>query len=160
MIVRYILNIILMLFLTVLGYIITPLNYFIKGWVRKHNVIPLWWFLNDTKPYDKNDIDWGDYGRFENNFIGFYKQNAIRNSHWNLRLILGKKLQGEKYAINGEMKLLSPRWNYKLGTTKGTYRINSRKYFRVSAIIKLGKRYFHYQLGTNDYRYLFKFKII
>lgn len=147
-----------MIVLTVLGWFITPLNYFIKGFVRKHNIVPLWWFLNDTEPISKTDIDFGDYGRFKHNFVGFYKQNAWRNSHWNLRLILGKKLKGEPTDIKGEMRLKSPRWNNSFGTTKATYKVNGKKFFRVSAMLKIVIFYFNYQLGTNEYRYLFKFK--
>lgn len=158
MIARYILHVLLMVILTLLGFIITPINYFIKGFVRKYNIVPLWWFLNDTVPISPLDIDAGDYGRFDNNFIGFFRQNGWRNSHWNLRLVLGRKLKGVKTDIDGEMTLLSTTWNYKAGTTKATYRIDGKNYFRVSMIKEIWKYYFHCQLGSNDYRYLFKFK--
>ena len=142
----------------ILGLFLTPLNYFIKDWVRKNKITPLWWFLNDTEPYDKNDKDWGDFGRFNSNFIGFYRQNALRNSHWNFRLNVLKPKKGEKINVKGELKLLSLNWNFKLGSTFATYKIRETKYFRYSLIKKVWKYYINIQLGAADNRYLFKFK--
>lgn len=141
----------------IVGLVLTPFNYFLRHWVRRRNIIPLWMFLNDTKPYDKNDIDYGDFGRFKHNFIGFYRQNAIRNSHWNLKLLLSPK-KGIKYDAIGNLDLLSIRWNYKVGRTFATYKIRGKKYFRASGIKEFLGMYFHYQFGANDYRYLYKVK--
>ena len=180
MIFRYLLHGLLTSVCVLIGLIVTPLNYFVRDFVREHKIVPLWWFLNDTLQYSERDVDWGDFGRFSHNFIGFYQQNAIRNSHWNLRTMVGAHLTGEPYNIIGEMHLLGVRWNYKVGRTFATYYINKVKYFRTSLIKETSeftfirsvgkwnafkfekyrtKIYIHYQFGTNEYRYIYKIKL-
>jgi len=163
MIIRYILIGLIFGLAYIVGLIITPINYFIKDWLR--NTFPgvVWWFLNDTKPFNNKDIDFGDYGRFKRNFIGYYRQNAIRNSHYNLKLLLKPK-QGDKRYVIGELKLLDLDWNFKVGKTKATYKIDGVKYFRLSLIKKLVcvfgyGLYFHYQIGADNHRFKYKFKL-
>ena len=115
----------------VVGLVIVPIIYPFRHRIRKRNIVPLWWFLNDTKPIDNNDIDWGDYGRFKHNLKGFYQQNALRNGHWNLKLLLAPN-KGIKTDVKGKLTLLSTRWNNKTGRTYATYKIDGTKYFRYS----------------------------
>ena len=157
MVIRYIAYGLIFALAYVVGLFIVPLIYPFKYYIRKYNIVPLWWFLNDTKPFDLNDIDWGDYGRFSHNIFGFYQQNAIRNSHWNLKLLLAPK-KGIKTHVQGELTLLSARWNNKIGSTYATYQIDGVKYFRYSHIYKVFKWKWNVQLGANDYRYLYKSK--
>jgi len=129
-----------------LGLFITPLNYFIKDYVRKWNIVPLWWFLNDTV----GGKDAGDYGRFKHNFKGFYQQNAIRNSHWNLKLLVSPKV-GKKVNKKGKLT-----WrNYKIkGWQFATYEIKGTKYFRWS----YSAGWFYFQFGASHNRYIYKIK--
>jgi len=126
--------------------LITPLNYFIKDWVRDNNIYPLWIFLNDTTKGE----DAGDYGRFKHNFMGFYQQNAIRNSHWNLKLLVSPKV-GKKENLKG--KLTWRNYNIK-GWQFAIYEIKESKYFRWS----YSAGWFYFQFGASHNRYIYKVK--
>ena len=147
---RYILNGIITLIAFAVGLFITPINYLIKDWLRKFKVT--WWFLNDYPPFDENDIDAGDYGRFKHNFIGFYRQNAFRNSHWNLRMLLRPNYQ-MPYAESGNLEEIDKTWNPKRGVNLGTFRMNGKKYFRLTWIIKILWWYSHGQFGLSKHHY-------
>tara|TARA_Y100000758_G_C15981898_1_gene397217 strand:- start:292 stop:813 length:522 start_codon:yes stop_codon:yes gene_type:complete len=150
----------------IISLFITPLNYFIKEWVRDNNITPLWWFLNDTKPINDKDVDWGDFGRFKHNFWGFYMQNAIRNSHWNLRLLLAPK-QGKitdvKYSKKSDKTLTlyrMPNENEepKFGFQNVSFKMNGKKHFRFSLLKKIKKLIINVQFGVSS-RYLYKIRI-
>ena len=133
--------------MTILGWFIVPFLYPFRKLIRKHKENPFWYFLNDTTV----GRDAGDYGRFKHNFIGYYRQCAIRNPHWNLKLKLHPKI-GKKENVKGDLL-----WrNYTvLGKQRCTYTIDGTKYFRYS--YSNGK--FYYQFGASENRYIFKFKI-
>ena len=149
---------ILFLILFIIGLVIVPLVYPIKRIVRKYKLKPFWWFLNNLLPEVNGDIDYGDFGRFKHNFKGFYQQNALRNPYHNLKINHLKLKQGTKTDIKGELILFSVDWNYEVGFTSGTYKVNGRKYFRKSMIWELGRTYLHYQIGMSNNSYLYKFK--
>ena len=54
--------------------------------------------------------------------------------------------------------MLSVNYNYEVGSTKATYKIKGTKYFRHSMIWEFCTRYFHYQIGFADHKYLYKLK--
>ena len=149
---------ILYLLLVIVCLFIVPCIYPVRKWVRMYEIKPLWWFLNNSLPEVDKDIDFGDFGRFKHNFIGFFKQNALRNPYHNLKITYLKPKQGIKRNIKGELNLLSVDWNYEVTNTKGTYEIKGTKYFRYSMIWEFCTRYFHYQIGMSDNNYLYKFK--
>jgi len=149
---------VLYLCLFIVGLFIVPCIYPARHYVRNNEIWLLWWFLNNSLPEVKGDIDFGDFGRFKHNFKGFYQQNALRNPFHNLKIKYLKPKQGIKTDVKGELNLLSVDWNYEVESTKGTYKIDNTKYFRKSMIWELGRRYFHYQIGMNDNHYLYKFK--
>jgi hypothetical protein len=160
MILRYIFIGLIRTLAKITGYFIVPFIFFIKDWLREKYPNVIWWFLNDNPPYDDNDIDAGDYGRFKHNFIGFYQQNAIRNSHWNLVLLLKPK-NTNITEIKGNLEFHSVVWNrYLAGFRYSTYRAEGVKYFRLSWIKEFcGKYYTHGQFGTSDSRYVYKHKM-
>ncbi len=155
---RWLLMGLLSLVLFAIGLVLVPLIYPIRKWVRYYEVKPFWWLLNNSLPEVKGDIDYGDYGRFKHTFIGFYKQNALRNPYHNLKVKYLKPKQGIKRNVKGELMLLSVDSNYEVGNTKGTYTIKGTKYFRRSMIWEFCTRYFHYQIGFENHKYLYKFK--
>lgn len=134
-----------------MGLLITPVNYVIKDRLRSFENVT-WWFLNDYPPFGQNDIDAGDFGRFKHNFWGFFKQNALRNSHWNLRMLLRPKYE-EPYNILGNIEELNPKWNAKIGVRLGTLKMHNKKYFRLTWIIKIFKWYNHGQFGLSKHHY-------
>lgn len=150
----------------IIALFVTPSNYFIRYWVRRKKITFLWWFLNDTKPINDKDIDWGDFGRFKHNFWGFYMQNAIRNSHWNLRLKLAPKLgkiTDIKYSKKSDKTLTLYRMpnngeTPKLGYQNVSFKMNNKKYFRFSLLKKIGNFLVNVQFGV-DKRYLYKFRL-
>ena len=147
MIFRYLKLGILFLFMTVLGWFIVPFLYPFRKFIRKHRENLFWYFLNDTT----EGKDAGDYGRFKHNFIGYYKQCAIRNPHWNFKLKVAPKV-GEKENVKGDLEWR--RYNLK-GKQYATYTIQGIKYFRFS--YSLGWCYC--QFGASDNRYIYKVKI-
>ena len=144
--------------LFIVGLVFVLFIYPIRKWVRVYEVKPLWWFLNNSLPEVKGDIDYGDFGRFKHNFIGFFRQNALRNPYHNLKIKYLNPKQGIKRNVKGKLQLLSVDWNYEVGSTEATYKIKGTKYFRKSMIWEFCTRYFHYQIGVNDNHYLYKFK--
>ena len=131
----------------VVGLFIVPIIYKFRDYIRQNNITFLWYFLNDTT----KGRDAGDFGRFKHNFIGFYKQCALRNPHWNLKLLLTPKV-GKKKNIKGDLEW--KRYDLK-GTQICTYDIDNTTYFRFSH--STGKWYC--QFGASDNRYIYKFKI-
>jgi hypothetical protein len=144
----------------IIGFIITPFNYWLRHPLRKYFPNITWWFLNDTVQNPAwMDMDWGDYGRFPHTFKGFFKQNAIRNSHWNLILLMAPN-NTNLTDVKGKMTFLSIDWGkYEPGFNWGTYKAEGVKYFRISLTLEyLWKFYWHFQLGASDNRYLYKMK--
>lgn len=131
----------------------------------------LWWFLNDTI----EGRDAGDYGRYTYNFKGYYRQCANRNSHWNFRMNYLIPEIGKMTNIINNGSLVYSRFNGKIlsyitlcntstswGFQNITFKINRVSYFRYSFTYKIwffGIRALNCQLGINDKRYLYKFKI-
>lgn len=113
----------------------------------------LWFYLNDTS----EGRDAGDYGRYAHNFLGYYKQCAIRNSHWNLKLLLVPK-KGKKENVKGLLYAYTINNLERLGYNFATYSIENKKYFRFSFNFKLFNHYYNGQFGALDNRYVFKFK--
>lgn len=147
MIFRFILYGLLTIILFAIGLFVTPFNFWLRHPLRKCFPNTIWWFLNDTiQDPEWLDIDWGDYGRFKNNFIGFYQQNALRNSHWNLRMLLRPK-HGDYSDIKGNLTAKHLKWNNSFGVTYGTFEMSGFKYFRLSWIIKIFKWYSYGKFG-------------
>ena len=154
----YVLKFIIYLISYIVGLVITPINYFIKDKLRIAFPNVTWWFLNDTTPISNTDIDSGDYGRFKRNFIGYYKQNALRNSHWNLKILLRLKNFGGSVVLNP--RIISLRYNPKFGSVYNSFKYGKHKLFQYSYFHKIGMFYIHGQLGySNKGRELYKFKI-
>lgn len=146
-----------------IGLVITPINYIIKDWLREKYPDTIWWFLNDRLPLGDKDIDAGDYGRFKHTPLGFYKQNALRNPHWNLKLLLSPKYEKPVYT-KGTPETISTTWNPKFKILYSEFSMKGEKYFRVSWLIKILWWYNHGQLGTthpplpHKPRYVYKVK--
>lgn len=151
MILRFTLNGLITLIAFAIGLFITPINYFMKDWLRRSQNTT-WWFLNDFPPFNKDDIDAGDFGRFKENFVGFYRQNAFRNSHWNLRMLLRPKHE-TPYAKTGNLEEIGKTSNPKLGVHFGTLKMHEKKYFRLTWLIKIFKWYSHGQFGLSKHHY-------
>ena len=132
---------------------ITPINYFFKDWVREKEVKPWLWFWSSNAPFDKNDKDWGDYGRFKHTYLGFIQQNAGRNSHGILRDMFRPKyekpydLVGD--VLEGDIEELGRTWNVKLGSRYGTFKMYGVKYFRWTWNKKILWWYSHGQFGLS-----------
>lgn len=142
---------------------VVPIIYGYKDMLREKYPNVTWWFLNDTVSIGDGDIDWGDYGRFEKKhgkgFIAFYLQNAIRNSHWGLVLLLSPH-NTNLTERKGDMTFLSIMFGrYEPGVNFGTYKAEGIKYFRLSWTIEyLWVFYSHGQLGASNNRYIYKLK--
>jgi hypothetical protein len=130
-----------------IGLFIVPILYFFRDTSTR---TLFWYFYNDTKQKNKYDVDAGDFGRFKHNIIGFYRQNALRNPQWNLKLTLAPK-KGKKENVKGNLEWR--RYNLK-GWQFATYEIKGSKYFRMS----YSAGWFYFQLGASDNRYIYKFK--
>jgi hypothetical protein len=124
----------------------------------------LWFYLNDTE----NGTDAGDFGRYKHNFIGFYRQCALRNSHWNLNLLLAPKkgkIENIKYSKKSDKTMLLYRMPFEnekkfiLGYQNATYTIDDTKYFRFSLLKKVFFIHINIQFGATTNRYLYKIKI-
>jgi len=149
----------LKLLIVLVAFILSPLNYYIRGWLRSTWPNTTWWFLNDAPAYDKNDRDVGDFGRFSEDFKGFFQQNVMRNPAHNLSLLLGP-YNTNITNVKGDMNLLSVDWgHYKPGFTFATYKAEGRSYFRMSWIWEFSKtRFWHGQLGMSSNTYVYKMK--
>jgi hypothetical protein len=157
MILKYLLIGVVRLIAYVIGLFLTPFNFWLRKPLRKYFPNVTWWFLNDTKPIDIHDIDSGDYGRFAHNIFGYWQQNAWRNSHWNLNLLIRPK-NTNITDVKGNLTLLTIN-RYEKGFRYATYKAEEIKYFRLSWIIEIGKFYHHAQLGATGNRYLYKIKM-
>jgi len=145
--VRYLTLGILFLLMTVLGWFLVPFLYPFRKFIRKHKENFFWYFLNDTI----KGRDSGDFGRFSHNFVGYYRQCAIRNPHWNLKLKVSPKV-GVKTDITGDLEWR--RYDLK-GFINNSYKINGTKYFRFS----YSAGWWYCQFGASDNRYIYKVKI-
>ena len=156
---RYLAYGIVFLLMAIIGLVITIFIYPFRKSIRRKKsnwfFKFLWFFLNDTK----DGRDAGDYGRFNHNFIGYYRQCAIRNPHWNLKLALSPE-KGLLTEVKGNnltfYNLVKP---IKFGTQFATYKIKGKKYFRYSFNRKFLNRVFNLQLGAASNRYVYKFRI-
>lgn len=144
---------IVFLIMYILGLLIVPFLYNFRDIIHKNKTKPFWYFLNDTKI----GRDAGDFGRFKHNLIGFYKQNALRNSHWNLKLILTPK-KGKKENVKGKLYFYTTNKPELLGFNFATYEIKGSKYFRMSFNIVF-ILLINMQLGAADNRYIVKIRI-
>ena len=139
----------------VVGFIVTPVNYFIRNWLRSKFPKVTWWFLNDTVGISNTDIDAGDFGRFDRNFIGYFKQNAIRNSHWNLKMLL--RIKGK--FVGNMSPIISIRYNQTFGSLYRRFTFGKYNLFQYSYLYKIGKFYIHGQFGYSILgRELYKLK--
>ena len=86
--------------LTIIGCIFVPFIYPIRIRVREKEIAPFWWFVNNTLPEVKGDIDYGDFGRFKKNFWGFYQQYALRNPFHNLKITHFDEIESG-FSVNG-----------------------------------------------------------
>lgn len=147
----------------IVGLLIVPVIYWFKDWLRYKYPNTIWWFLNDRPPLNKNDIDAGDYGRFKHNLWGFYRQNALRNPHWNLKLLLSPEYEEPVYT-KGTSETISTTWNPVFKTLYCEFYMQGKRYFRISWLIKILWWYNHGQLGTthpslpHKPRYVYKIK--
>lgn len=150
---KYISVILLFAFMYLIGLVLVPFLYPFRKFIHKYKIIPFWYFLNDTE----GNKDAGDYGRYSHNFIGFYRQCALRNSTWNLKLALKPK-QGIKKNVKGNLQFYNLLKPLKFGCQFATYEIKGSKYFRFSFTKKF-IFIFNMQLGMAYNRYLFKIRI-
>ncbi len=110
------------LLLTIIGLVFVPFIYPIRKWIRRKEIVPFWWFVNNTLPEVKGDIDWGDFGRFKHNFKGFYQQNALRNPFHNLKIEhLSPNKKGFRKIINWEFWTIKIHIKIGYGKTKYLY---------------------------------------
>ena len=87
-----------------------------------------------------------------------HKQNALRNSHWNLKMLLRLKNFGGSVVLNP--RIISLRYNPKFGSVYNSFEYGKHKLFQYSYLHKIGMFYIHGQLGYSDKgRELYKFKI-
>lgn len=159
MIIRYIGIGMLFGLMTIIGWLVVPFLYFFREYIRDNNITFLWYFLNDTT----EGKDAGDYGRFNHNFIGYYKQCAIRNPCWNLRGLFIPELK----ITN--LKGISTLRNYKIwGKQYATFNIGEYKHFRYSITKEIlwGKVLWNIQTGSTSinkegtkHRYVYKFRL-
>ena len=165
---RYINYILLGLLFGILYIIGIPLffiNYPFRDFIRKHKILPFYYFLHDQYGNvnnwqdDYGDINWRTNKGFPNEMNTYSSWSkmwlsflwvAIRNSHWNLKLMLAPK-KGKKENVKGELEFR--RYNLK-GKQFATYEIDGSKYFRWSW--SNGNTYF--QFGASNARYIYKFK--
>lgn len=179
-ILRWILIGLVHLTMYLLGCIVTPLLYWSRGSIREnkdkfYNYIA-WLFLNDSTANNDEDVDWGDYGRYSHNWLGFVRQSVIRNSHWNFRrtyfipevgdATLLKSYYSELYIAKTDKEYVNPLMlcnidNY-WGKQYCKFSINDTLYFRCSFTVEV--KYINYvinmQLGMDNERYLYKFRIV
>ena len=126
------------LFLTLVGCVLHLLyfTYYFRVWVRKNEVVPFWWFINNTLPEVKGDIDWGDFGRFKHNFIGFYQQSALRNPFHNIKIeYLATKKEGFVKVINWEFWTITVHIKIGYGKTKYLYTFKTNLWKVIKSII-------------------------
>ena len=159
-ILRWILEQLLHLLLYAIGLIVCLFIYPFINVITKHKTPFLWWFLNDTPDTDN---DGGNFGSQERNFIGFYKQCAIINSHWNLRLKMGvqKGKTEDVKIVYSTLKSPLTLCNLTiLGKQKVFYSVNGVRYFRMSKSVKYknNTRLFNYQFGYSEKRAIFKIR--
>jgi hypothetical protein len=85
---------------------------------------------------------------------------AIRNSHWNLKLMLKPKqgkLENLKIITNTTKKDGTVFCNYTIfGKQYCTYDVGGVSYFRYSFTKKVGKSIWNVMLGTSTARYIYK----
>lgn len=163
-ILRWSLEQLLHLLLYIVGVVVCLFIFPFRDKIRKYNITPLWWFLNDTTKSSKSDIDYGDFGRFKTSYWGFLQQCAFRNSHWNLRLKLsveqGTIVDIKEYYNEGKKSIFMFRNLTFLGRQKVFYTINGVRYFRMSKSVKGTSRLFNYQFGYSGYRAVFKIRYV
>ena len=160
--IRYIAIQILFAFAYVLGLFIYPLAYVLRD--SRFLIKPLWYFLNDEHLY--GDDEWRKRKGLKENFYASYRFNAIRNSHWNLKMSLVPK-KGDKYDIK-HYKIPTLTWyrlpyeneeDVLLGTQYTTYKVKGTKYFRYSSNKLIWRILWNVQIGASDNRYIFKNRI-
>jgi hypothetical protein len=163
-ILRWLLIGIVRLFAYISGLFICLFIYKFRPFIRRNKLTFFWYFLNDTT----EGIDAGDFGRYKHNFIGFYRQCALRNSHWNLNLLLAPKkgkIENIKYSKKSDKTMVLYRMpfenekNFILGYQNATYTIDNTRYFRFSLLKKVFFIHINIQFGATTNRYLYKIKI-
>ena len=156
----------------ILGLFIVPMIYFIRDEIRTLKIRLLWYFLNDTTKQNESDVDWGDYGRYERNFWGYFKQCALRNSHWNFRhyvLAFDEFTPTEANIIWSNVydrytkqklpfKMMLCNVNNYWGSQLCFYKANEIPLFRFSFTIPIFNRVWNVQFGEGSNRYLYKCK--
>ena len=162
----------------VVGLFIFPIAYAFRKWVRRTKFMPLWIWLNSDEKTEREN-DYGDDAFRERKgiviegknwlqlFFISYRWAALRNPHYNLKLMLAPK-KGQKYDIDVIIhQTTKPALvicdRFTLGKAHVTYRIDGTKYFRYSFAKKIkwfgGERLWNVQLGASDIRWLYKNKI-
>ena len=162
-IIRWTLEQLLHLALYIIGVPICMMIYPFRDWIRTNDITILWYFLNDTKKKYESDVDFGDFGRFKSNYIGFLRQCAFRNSHWNLRLLIRDEIgpMTNKVIVYNTTENPFMFCNLKIhGKQKVFYTVNGVRYFRMSksVIWMNGTRLFNYQFGNTGSRSVFKIR--
>lgn len=159
-----------------LGHIFVFFIYLPRDLIRKGKNKGLWipWFfwlfLNDTT----KGRDAGDFGRYSHNFIGFWKQNARRNSFWNLKLLISpkrgipqeidsKKLDVIEIETGNRVSnmLVLCNFNNYWGISFVYFTIKGVRYFRYSftKVVFNGRRLWNVQFGITNERYVYKCKM-
>jgi hypothetical protein len=155
-----------------------PIAYIFRKWVRRKKFMPLWIWLNSDEPTEiENDYGDDDFRKRKGIvlegknwlqlFFISYRWAALRNSHYNLKLLLVPKVGAKteitiKYhSTTKDVMIVCDRYN--LGKQHVTYYIDGWKYFRYSFAKKIkwfGKnKLWNVQLGAADHRWLYKNKI-
>lgn len=175
---RYIIYGLIFTLAFIVGLFVFPIAYIFRKWVRRKKFMPLWIWLNSDEPTEIEN-DYGDDAYRKRKgivlegknwfqlFLISYRWAALRNPHYNLKLMLVPK-KGEKYDVKiiihetaQDPLKMCDQWNY--GKQYATYRIDGTKYFRYSFAEKIkwfGKvKLWNVQLGAADHRWLYKNKI-
>lgn len=163
-----------------LGIILFPLVYLFRYQIdaRKWYVLPLWYLSNQDEP---NHLEnW--YGFYElmpevsvplmqynkmswlQRFLMSYNWVAFRNPSWQLKLAIGKHLQGEitrlkVHAFWGAENAMTFRNKWITGYQRVTFYIGDYKCFRYSWTKRIAGRWVNVMLGAKEGRYVSKFRI-
>ena len=170
------------------GFLTAPVVYPFAYLIQKITKKKVLWIYHDDEDNDgcHEKVSWFNKGKC--NFWVKYKWSALRNPAWNLHALLVPK-SGTKTRINSKgwlerdgsevhiwhmagLKYVDEEGNYQdnkgkyislkhsiFGKMNVWYKVENRKYFRFSRVGKFLGFWYEFQMGTNDNRYLLKFKL-
>ena len=166
------------LIMYILGIVLFPIHYGFRKLIRKHKIVPFWWFL-DTSEADYISNTYGDTtwrethvknfasaGWIKRIWIGF-RWVAIRNSHWNFKLLVAPKTgpyEDKDIKVNRTIPETNGLvfCNYDIiGKQYAFFTVDGKRYFRYSFTKNtwfFGKKVWNLQFGTSEVRYIYKSK--